>query len=491
MPTVEPKLSSVHTASSSSVPTTSTAAAGVDPKFSSARDALSQITRREGVRALWRGLTPALTMAVPSTAVYFAFYDKLRAAIALQLAKYTHNSSGTHGTQGYTHSHSHDTAMDRHTNADGSVIIRPAPTVSFLYQAAPALLAGTIARTAATTLTAPLELVRTRAQTTMASPAGVNGAKRPSLWSLVAAERAGHAAQKQRALAALCAPQTAATTAAATAAAEVAAAATGTVAANAAIAHGPSCPLHAVPVPVTAVSATAVSAAHAATATHAGAASAATTTVAAPRPSLWQRLQVSARTGGPAGLWRGLTATLWRDVPFSGIYWVGYEFLKPRYSRLELRLVHGLDDAAIDALELSGGRPSTAAGLESPSHLWASAFASGATAGAAAALATHPFDVVKTRRQISLFAFPGASFGDGERVAASLLGSLRAVIAEDGLRGLYIGLAPRVAKVMPSCALMISSYELAKRWVATRQARNDDAAAAAAAATSATAYRLH
>ena len=31
------------------------------------------------------------------------------------------------------------------------------------------------------------------------------------------------------------------------------------------------------------------------------------------------------RTEGVSSLWRGLSATLWRDVPFSGVYWAGYE----------------------------------------------------------------------------------------------------------------------------------------------------------------------
>lgn len=33
---------------------------------------------------------------------------------------------------------------------------------------------------------------------------------------------------------------------------------------------------------------------------------------------------------GVYSLWRGLTPTLWRDVPFSAIYWMGYEECKTR-----------------------------------------------------------------------------------------------------------------------------------------------------------------
>lgn len=31
---------------------------------------------------------------------------------------------------------------------------------------------------------------------------------------------------------------------------------------------------------------------------------------------------------GSRALWRGLPPTLWRDVPFSAIYWMGYEQCK-------------------------------------------------------------------------------------------------------------------------------------------------------------------
>lgn len=41
---------------------------------------------------------------------------------------------------------------------------------------------------------------------------------------------------------------------------------------------------------------------------------------------------------GSKALWRGLPPTLWRDVPFSAIYWMGYEKCKLNIEQSSLYL---------------------------------------------------------------------------------------------------------------------------------------------------------
>lgn len=133
------------------------------------------------------------------------------------------------------------------------------------------------------------------------------------------------------------------------------------------------------------------------------------------------------RVSGPSVLFRGLVPTLWRDVPFSGIYWTGYELFKRR-----------LNTDTNDVWR----------------QLWGS-FAAGTMAGSIAAVLTIPFDVVKTRKQVDL--------GAGMWSNGSLLSHLRLIYQEEGWRGVTRGVVPRVGKVAPACAIMISSYEVGKR----------------------------
>ncbi|KAI8576870.1 hypothetical protein K450DRAFT_254675 [Umbelopsis ramanniana AG] len=132
---------------------------------------------------------------------------------------------------------------------------------------------------------------------------------------------------------------------------------------------------------------------------------------------------------GAKALWRGLPPTLWRDVPFSALYWMGYEEMKASLSTT------GMSD-------------------------FNQSFLAGASSGMFAAMVTTPFDVVKSRRQID--AGRDVPMFKDIRVPAML----RQIIQQEGYQGLFRGLTPRIAKVAPSCAIMISSYEVGKSFFA-------------------------
>ncbi|CAG0914124.1 unnamed protein product [Notodromas monacha] len=131
---------------------------------------------------------------------------------------------------------------------------------------------------------------------------------------------------------------------------------------------------------------------------------------------------------GITGLWMGLPPTLMRDVPFSAIYWSCLEGLKTAFDQR----------------------------TPNPSF----SFFAGALSGGLAAVVTLPFDIVKTHRQISL--------GDAELYSSKpknskkMMTILRELYRAEGVSALFTGITPRLLKVMPACAIMISSYEAMK-----------------------------
>jgi len=128
------------------------------------------------------------------------------------------------------------------------------------------------------------------------------------------------------------------------------------------------------------------------------------------------------RQQGIVFLWRGLGPTLWRDVPFSGIYWAGYEAWKRQFES------HGKTGAYV-------------------------AFASGAISGTTASLLTSPFDVLKTRRQALLMSGTLPS-----RETATIPLCLR-IMRTEGASALFAGALPRTAKIAPACGIMIACFE--------------------------------
>ncbi|XP_037090063.1 solute carrier family 25 member 40-like [Pollicipes pollicipes] len=143
------------------------------------------------------------------------------------------------------------------------------------------------------------------------------------------------------------------------------------------------------------------------------------------------------REQGPRGLWKGLTPTLIRDVPFSALYWGSYESLKLAFNQ------------------------------QTPSPLFS--FVAGSSAGTLAAVLTLPFDVVKTHWQIEF----GERVLGGEptRADTGVAVALRDIYRRAGVRGLFAGLVPRVVKVAPACAIMITSYEGGKAFFLRRNER--------------------
>lgn len=263
----------MNPATCSTVPDVCVAEETALKRFTGTWEGLVKISRNEGITSLWRGLSPTLFMAIPSTVIYFVGYEQLRSVV------------------------NNDAAW--------------AP-----------LLCGGLARTASATVISPIELLRTRLQS----------------------------------------------------------------------------------------------------ATHQG--RNASDTFA----DVTKGIKDMVRTQGFRTLWRGLDLTLWRDVPFSAVYWLGYERTKR---------------AMIDV------------GVASP---FLQSFLAGGISGTFAAFLTTPFDVAKTKKQIV----------EKQGAEESMWKLMRQIKAEEGVKGLWRGLVPRCLKVSPACAIMISSYELGKKFFATR-----------------------
>ncbi|KAL8797810.1 MAG: hypothetical protein Q9195_000162 [Heterodermia aff. obscurata] len=173
---------------------------------------------------------------------------------------------------------------------------------------------------------------------------------------------------------------------------------------------------------------------------------------------------------GYTSLWRGLTLTMWRDVPFSGIYWWGYEAIRHRLTDLR------------DTPGLRARQRSRSNEAENHTATFVDSFLAGAVSGGFASIVTTPFDVGKTRQQV-LQHSPNntegsrASSSKPEKAALrpeerSMPRFLYSIWREEGTAGLFRGWAARCLKVAPACAIMISSYEVGKKMARAMNEKN-------------------
>lgn len=116
-------------------------------------------------------------------------------------------------------------------------------------------------------------------------------------------------------------------------------------------------------------------------------------------------------------LWTGLRSHLFRDVPFSAIYWGCMSYIRNKYYLL------------------------------TNNYLLANCVG-GFTGGAIASIITHPLDVIKTFHQINL--------------NTNITKTYKEIIKYNGYSGLFTGVIPRTCRIAPTCAIIITVYEYCK-----------------------------
>ncbi|KAK3382861.1 mitochondrial carrier domain-containing protein [Lasiosphaeria ovina] len=171
---------------------------------------------------------------------------------------------------------------------------------------------------------------------------------------------------------------------------------------------------------------------------------------------------------GYSALWRGLTLTLWRDVPFSGMYWWGYEMIRGKLTDARERFKRASSDPLdLDVASNTISRQArsrvrrNSQSRENHTETFTDSFIAGALSGAFASVATMPFDVGKTRTQV--FRDTGSAAAAAVPEERSMARLLWHIFSTEGAAGLFRGWIPRTLKVAPACAIMISSYEVGKR----------------------------
>jgi solute carrier family 25 aspartate/glutamate transporter 12/13 len=132
---------------------------------------------------------------------------------------------------------------------------------------------------------------------------------------------------------------------------------------------------------------------------------------------------------GFPGVYRGASACLLRDVPFSAMYF-------PSYSAIKNLLVEQRTTGKATSSDL---------------------LLAGTLAAVPAALLTTPADVIKTRLQVT--PRPGEAMYTGIRNCA------QKIYVQEGLPGLFRGSAVRVVRIAPQFGISLLAYEQLSQWI--------------------------
>ncbi|CAK7211107.1 hypothetical protein SEUCBS140593_001055 [Sporothrix eucalyptigena] len=152
------------------------------------------------------------------------------------------------------------------------------------------------------------------------------------------------------------------------------------------------------------------------------------------------------RKEGLRGFFSGFGATAIRDAPYAGLYVLMYEQIKRRLNALSEK--QAVSSVATERIEKNMG----------VSHAAAINFSSGILAAATCSAVSNPFDAVKTRIQLQPARY------------RNMLHAARRMLAEEGVRSMWNGLALRMSRKAMSSALAWTVYEELIRRAETRWA---------------------
>lgn len=146
---------------------------------------------------------------------------------------------------------------------------------------------------------------------------------------------------------------------------------------------------------------------------------------------------------GPRGMFKGFGATMWSLTPFIAINFAAFDGMKAALARRAM-------DQHVAAAAAAGLHPSIG-GPAAPGPLVVLSL--GAASGLLAQTLCYPLDTIRRRMQLRGTVYPsvGAAFS--------------AIVAREGPRALYSGMAANATKVVPLAAIRFMCYELFKGWL--------------------------
>ena len=161
--------------------------------------------------------------------------------------------------------------------------------------------------------------------------------------------------------------------------------------------------------------------------------------VAKKLPGMWETLVTMYKTeGGVLALYRGIVPTVAGVAPYVGLNFMIYESVRQYF---------------------------TPEGEQNPSSV--GKLSAGAISGAVAQTCTYPLDVLRRRFQINTMSGMGYQY-------KSIADALRTIFAQEGVKGLYKGLAPNLLKVAPSMASSWLSFEMTRDFLVNMRPPEDE-----------------